>query len=512
MKKIISIILFFLIFEQSFAVSNNIALECFRYKTQISSSKDWDIPVYFQVPYSDIYAEQNWNMLSVISIDAAYKYIPFTTNIVQENENWFYDNRYSFWDIDSDINRELTLSFERVIQNNSFALSARFDTQYYRPLYYISEDWENYSLVLKDDISDFDITNIRIKFEPSWELPVREIIKISDLSMLHLDSSYQISPVSQNSDLYIYAWNSCWWNKPNIKGTSSYSSDIRFVLPSFFWNSLYSINKQDSDSDGISDLNDNCINIPNRNQEDINSNLIGDACEFDSDSDGISDSVDNCRNIPNPLQFDDDKDTIWNSCDNCNLYNPDQRDENNNNVWDICESTANYLSENDDDGDLIINFRDNCRYISNPGQEDTDTDGVGNLCDNCMVFKNPKQEDSNKNGVWDICEDSDADGIDGLQDNCINIANPDQNDSDNDGIGNVCEDDDNDEILFINDNCPYVFNPDQKDTDSDGVWDTCDSDDNRILESNKTVFILLMFLIIIGFWIWIFSVMRQLKK
>jgi hypothetical protein len=129
-----------------------------------------------------------------------------------------------------------------------------------------------------------------------------------------------------------------------------------------------------------------------------------------------------------------------------------------------------------------------------------------------MVFKNPKQEDTNKNGVWDICEDSDADGIDGLQDNCINIANPDQNDSDNDGIGNVCEDDDNDEILFINDNCPYVFNPDQKDTDSDGVWDTCDSDDNRILESNKTVFILLMFLIIIGFWIWIFSVMRQLKK
>jgi hypothetical protein len=48
---------------------------------------------------------------------------------------------------------------------------------------------------------------------------------------------------------------------------------------------------------------------------------------------------------------------------------------------------------------LIINFRDNCRYISNPGQEDTDTDGVGNLCDNCMVFKNPKQEDTNKNGV-----------------------------------------------------------------------------------------------------------------
>jgi len=53
-----------------------------------------------------------------------------------------------------------------------------------------------------------------------------------------------------------------------------------------------SIIYQDSDGDGIIDTEDNCINDMNPDQEDLDSDNIGDACDNDADGDNISDDED----------------------------------------------------------------------------------------------------------------------------------------------------------------------------------------------------------------------------
>ena len=66
-------------------------------------------------------------------------------------------------------------------------------------------------------------------------------------------------------------------------------------------------------------------------------------------------------------------------------------------------------------------------------------------------------------------------------------------------IGNACEDTDRDGLSDLIDNCPTVSNPDQKDTDTDKIGNICDTKDDRILESNKTVFIILFATIVLVF-------------
>jgi hypothetical protein len=70
----------------------------------------------------------------------------------------------------------------------------------------------------------------------------------------------------------------------------------------------------DIDGDGIPDIRDNCINVYNPDQEDLNNNGKGDACE-DYDKDGIINSEDNCQNVPNRNQLDSDGDGIGDACD-----------------------------------------------------------------------------------------------------------------------------------------------------------------------------------------------------
>lgn len=70
----------------------------------------------------------------------------------------------------------------------------------------------------------------------------------------------------------------------------------------------------DVDEDGVRDRIDNCVQVSNADQVDIDKNGRGDACE-DFDRDGLVNYVDNCANQPNENQGDEDGDSIGDVCD-----------------------------------------------------------------------------------------------------------------------------------------------------------------------------------------------------
>ncbi|MDO8260409.1 MAG: thrombospondin type 3 repeat-containing protein [Candidatus Magasanikbacteria bacterium] len=70
----------------------------------------------------------------------------------------------------------------------------------------------------------------------------------------------------------------------------------------------------DVDKDAIPDKFDNCVNVANPKQEDIDVNGRGDACD-DFDRDGVINSKDNCIDVPNANQADTDADKIGDACD-----------------------------------------------------------------------------------------------------------------------------------------------------------------------------------------------------
>ncbi len=270
----------------------------------------------------------------------------------------------------------------------------------------------------------------------------------------------------------------------------------------------------DDDNDRILGYKDNCEYVYNPDQKDINVNGVGDACEFDKDRDGIFDAVDNCISIANVNQLDRDKDFIGDVCDNCGEYNPQQLDKDGNGTGDVCEKKEEFKLNNDDDGDGVLNYVDNCKMTANVNQQDRDKDGVGDVCDNCKDIQNKDQKDENGNKVGDLCEDYDDDGFLGYLDNCPSFPNQDQRDTDNDGVGDVCEDDDNDKVPANVDNCPFDYNPKQGDVDRDDIGNVCDDEDNRAVESNKTifkVFIIFVTLVILGLITFMFKKAATLK-
>ena len=265
----------------------------------------------------------------------------------------------------------------------------------------------------------------------------------------------------------------------------------------------------DDDGDGVDDLLDNCPRISNASQDDLDSDALGDVCDNDDDSDNILDEEDNCPLISNadqsdidqdkqgdPCDEDDDGDSIADATDNCpTIANADQSDLDGDGLGDLCDE--------DKDGDTLSNSIDNCPAMANSDQQDHDADGLGDVCDpdddndeladindNCPFDSNPAQFDNDGDGLGDVCDaDDDNDQVDDTFDNCPLVSNPDQNDFDLDGLGDVCDDDkDGDGLLNREDNCPMTINPDQKDLDGDGQGDLCDADidgDNVLNEQDN---------------------------
>jgi len=61
-------------------------------------------------------------------------------------------------------------------------------------------------------------------------------------------------------------------------------------------------------------VRDNCVVVANTDQEDIDENSRGDACD-DFDQDGLINAKDNCPDSPNRNQADTDGDKIGDTCD-----------------------------------------------------------------------------------------------------------------------------------------------------------------------------------------------------
>lgn len=86
----------------------------------------------------------------------------------------------------------------------------------------------------------------------------------------------------------------------------------RLYVNAAFWTTGWSL---DLDADGIPNTADNCPDIANADQADLDRDGIGDACDPDDDGDGIADAVDNCPMLANADQADEDRDGTGDACE-----------------------------------------------------------------------------------------------------------------------------------------------------------------------------------------------------
>jgi len=78
------------------------------------------------------------------------------------------------------------------------------------------------------------------------------------------------------------------------------------------------VSMEDTDGDGVLDVNDNCPLVDNADQIDTDGDGMGDACDSDDDGDGILDVDDNCPLVANAdgtdYQTDSNGDGVGNAC------------------------------------------------------------------------------------------------------------------------------------------------------------------------------------------------------
>jgi hypothetical protein len=145
--------------------------------------------------------------------------------------------------------------------------------------------------------------------------------------------------------------------------------------------------------------------------------------EFDDvDGDGIRDDRDNCTAVANPDQTDGDLDGVGDLCDLCPGVGDEQLDADADGVGDACDNCLGVVNadQHDEDADAVGDACDNCPHVTNPDQANTvesPPDQLGDACDNdgaidCILSFDPLTEmgpiDSETVGTWTPGEDGDS--------------------------------------------------------------------------------------------------------
>lgn len=233
----------------------------------------------------------------------------------------------------------------------------------------------------------------------------------------------------------------------------------------------------DGDLDGVGDAGDVCPGVSDPEQTDTDGDGQGDACDSDDDNDGIDDAIE-LANGTDPLLTDSDTDEVSDLNDNCPLtFNTGQQDTDGDGTGDACDPDDDNdgVLDAEDSCPLIAGGEQedlDGDGLGHPCDLDDDGDGYNDDRDNCPRVANAEQLDTDGDGQGDACDlDDDNDGLEDVEELTIGqdsrLTDP------------LNPDSDGDEIRDGDDPCPLLaFDPElQNDDDQDGEPAQCDPDD-----------------------------------